>query len=228
MNDDLTKLENVIGYAFGDKDLLRQALSHPSYSAEAGLPRYKSNQRLEFLGDAVLELVISDYLYHEHKESEEGELTRLRQSLVFEAALALCAKRIGLGGYILLGVGEKASRGYEKPSILSDTFEALIGAIYLDGGFDEAVRFVLDFVADIVEGSKLLNDYKSLIQQHVQNNHENSLRYETDYADQNDHEAGFISELYINDELMATGTGHSKKNAEQDAAKKACVRLKIS
>jgi ribonuclease-3 len=227
MNADTGLLEKTICYSFKDKGLLEQALSHPSYSAEAGLPRYKSNQRLEFLGDAVLELVISDYLYREHREAEEGRLTRQRQSLVFEAALAVCAERIGLGRFIRLGVGEAASRGYEKPSILSDTFEAVIGAVYLDGGYEAAKSFVHSFVTDSIDELTLLNDGKSLIQQYVQNKPGNTLSYNTDYVDKNDRERGFKADLLINDEVVSTGFGRSKKTAEQDAAGMACRKLNI-
>lgn len=227
MNADTGLLEKTICYSFKDKGLLEQALSHPSYSAEAGLPRYKSNQRLEFLGDAVLELVISDYLYREHREAEEGRLTRQRQSLVFEAALAVCAERIGLGKFIRLGVGEAASKGYEKPSILSDTFEAVIGAVYLDGGYEAAKSFVHSFVTDSIDELTLLNDGKSLIQQYVQNKPGNTLSYNTDYVDKNDRERGFKADLLINDEVVSTGFGRSKKTAEQDAAGKACRKLNI-
>ncbi len=227
MGTDIQSLQKTIEYNFKDRGLLEQALIHPSYSAEAGMPRYKSNQRLEFLGDAVLELVISDYLYREHREDEEGELTRKRQSLVFEAALAICAEKIGLGRYIRLGVGENASKGYEKPSILSDAFEALIGAIYLDGGYEKASWFIQRFVTGSIDELSLLKDSKSWIQQYVQYTPGNVLEYNTDYVDKDDRNKGFKSRLIINGEIISTGLGRSKKTAEQDAAGKACRILNI-
>ena len=168
MIKDLDKLQKVIGYDFNDSGILRQALIHPSYSGEMRMQRYESNQRLEFLGDAVLELVVSEYLYKEHPQIEEGELTRKRSSLVFEAALNECAKLIGLGDFIYLGRGEDMGQGREKPSILSDTFEAVIGAIYLDGGFEAAKQFIHSFVINNIQEMSLLRDGKSLIQRHVQ------------------------------------------------------------
>ena len=152
----LKGLEQRIGYSFSDTALLRTALIHPSYSSEQGLDRSRSNQRLEFLGDAILEGVVSDYLYREHPTVEEGELTRLRASLVFETALAVCAKDIGLGEYLFLGKGEERSGGREKNSILSDAFEALIGAVFLDGGVGPAKQFIYDFVINDIDELSLL------------------------------------------------------------------------
>ncbi len=223
----LTELEKIISYKFNDITLLRTALTHPSYSSEAGQERYKSNQRLEFLGDAVLELVTSDYLYKAHPKDEEGILTRKRSSLVFEAALAVCAKNIDLGRYILLGVGEKNCHGFEKPSILSDAFEALIGALYLDGGFEAARQFIFERVICSIDELSLLHDGKSLIQKYVQSTSGNTLSYELEEQKQDDRTIGFKARLYINNELISDGSGQSKKIAEQDAATKACKRLNI-
>ena len=224
---DVSELEQAAGYHFKDASLLRQALSHPSFTGEEGKERYKSNQRLEFLGDAVLELVISDYLYKAHPKDEEGVLTRKRSSLVFEAALAVCAKNIDLGSYIRLGVGENSCHGYEKPSILSDAFEALIGAIYLDGGIDEARGFIDRNVISSIDEMSLLRDSKSLIQKYVQSRPGDTLSYEVTELKENDRAVGFSARLYINDRLISEGTGQSKKISEQDAAEKACRRLNI-
>ena len=220
-------LEAAIGYSFKDKGLMRTALIHPSYSSENGMERYESNQRMEFLGDAILEAVVSDYLYKEHPETEEGELTRLRASLVFEAALAVCAKDIGLGGYILLGKGEERSGGRDKPSILSDAFEALIGAIFLDGGTKAAGEFIHRTVISEIDEMSLLKDSKSEVQEYVQRDGSSSLRYETVGLKSPDHNKRFRSELYIDDRLIASGVGHSKKAAEQDAARAAIRELGI-
>ncbi len=227
MNKDISNLEKIIKYKFKDIQLLKKALTHPSYSGEMGLQRYESNQRLEFLGDAVLELVISEYLYKAHSETEEGELTRMRSSLVFEAALNVCARDINLGDYIFLGKGENMCGGREKPSILSDTYEALIGAIFLDGGIDSAKSFIYEFLINDIDELTLLHDGKSIIQEYVQRFDGNTLRYETSDIESPDHMKQFKSDLYINDELIATGYGHSKKNAEQDAAILAIKKLQI-
>ncbi len=223
----LTELEKTIGYKFNNIALLNTAMTHPSYSSEAGKERYKSNQRLEFLGDAVLELVTSDYLYKAHPKDEEGVLTKKRSSLVFEAALAVCAKKINLGRFILLGVGEKSCHGFEKPSILSDAFEALIGAIYLDGGFENAKQFIYERVICSIDELSLLHDGKSLIQKYVQSHSGDTLFYEIEELKEAEKTVGFKAKLYINDELISEGAGQSKKNAEQDAAGKACKRLNI-
>ncbi|MBQ9420130.1 MAG: ribonuclease III [Lachnospiraceae bacterium] len=227
MEKDINRLEDTIGYHFRDDALLRQALIHPSYSGEMKLQRYESNQRLEFLGDAVLELAVSEYLYNVHPMVEEGELTRKRSSLVFEAALEVCARSIGLGNYLYLGRGEDISLGREKPSILSDAFEAVIGAIYVDGGFDAACTFIDRFVIGQIDELALLKDGKSLIQEYVQRSNDGVLEYRTDAIAGPDHMKNFRSELFINHELVTDGYGHSKKNAEQDAARKACRLLNL-
>ncbi len=225
---DLDRLQNIIGYTFTDSGILKQALIHPSYSGEMRMQRFESNQRLEFLGDAVLELVTSEYLYREHPQTEEGELTKKRSSLVFEAALNQCALYIGLGDYIYLGRGEDAGGGREKPSILSDTFEALTGAIYLDGGFDAAKRFVHSFVIDKIDEMSLLRDGKSLIQKYVQKDPESELSYSTDEIGEPGDAQRFKAKLYIDGRLISEGRGQSKKQAEQNAAVAACRKLNIT
>ena len=227
MNTDTDILENTVGYRFHDKELLRQALTHPSYSGEMRWSRERSNQRLEFLGDAVLELIVSDYLYREHPETEEGELTRMRSSLVFEAALTVCARDIGLGEFIYLGKGEEISSGREKPSILSDTFEALIGAIFLDGGYTEAKRFIYEHIIDDIDELSLLKDGKSMLQEYTQKFEGMQLRYHTFSLESPEHKKCFCSEIYINERLITSGTGHSKKSAEQEAALQAIKLLGI-
>lgn len=227
MEKDLQKLQSIIRYQFHDDSLLRQSLIHPSYSGEMRMQRFESNQRLEFLGDAVLELAVSDHLYKAHPLVEEGELTRKRSSLVFETALETCARSIGLGDYLYLGHGEELSHGREKASILSDAFEAVIGAIYLDGGYEAAEQFIDCFVIGQINELSLLRDGKSLIQAYVQQNSEDVLAYHTEPLSGPEHMKRFHAELYINDRLIAEGDGHSKKNAEQDAAMKACRKLHL-
>lgn len=227
MNTDIAELQNKICYQFSDPSLLKHALTHPSYSGEMRWGRERSNQRLEFLGDAVLELIISDYLYRGYPLMEEGELTRKRSSLVFEAALDLCARDIGLGAYLYLGKGEDGSNGREKPSILSDTFEALIGAIFLDGGYEAAKRFIYKYLIDDIDELSLLQDGKSVIQEYAQRSENMNLRYDTTSLESPDHQKQFHSALYLNGELVAEGNGHSKKNAEQNAALSAIKKLGI-
>lgn len=224
---DLNRLETIIGYTFADKGILKQALIHPSYSGEMRMQRYESNQRLEFLGDAVLELVTSEYLYNEHPQTEEGELTKKRSSLVFEAALNECAKYITLGDYIYLGRGEDAGGGREKPSILSDTFEAVIGAVYLDGGFEAAKCFIHSFVIDKIDEMSLLRDGKSLIQKYVQKDPDGVIEYKLEEIGEPGHPERFKAMLYINGRLISEGRGQSKKHAEQNAAVSACRKLNV-
>jgi len=140
MSKDLRELEEKIGYKFTDFGLLKRAMSHSSYANEHHLPKYECNERLEFLGDAVLEIVSSEFLFHEHEQMPEGELTKTRASMVCEPSLAFCARQMGLGDYLLLGKGEDATGGRRRESVTSDALEALIGAIYLDGGFANAKR----------------------------------------------------------------------------------------
>jgi len=218
-NPSVLILEETIGYEFENKEFLKLALTHPSWSGEMKKNRTESNQRLEFLGDAVLELVVSEVLYNKHPELGEGELTRMRASLVCEAALCVCAKNIGLGRCLYLGKGEDSSGGREKPSILSDAFEALIGAVYLDGGFEKAKEHIYRFVLAQVEEYSMLTDGKSMIQEIVQRDSGSVLSYET--AASADGMNGFHSVLKINGELVSEGDGNTKKAAEQDAALKA-------
>lgn len=212
-------LEDTIGYHFTNRELLKLALTHPSLSGEMKKKRTESNQRLEFLGDAVLELVVSTDLYQKHSKLGEGELTRMRASLVCEPALCVCAHNIELGRYLYLGKGEDICGGREKPSILCDAFEALIGAIYLDGGFDAAKSHIHRFVLGTVEEFALLKDGKSMFQEEVQKDSSAELSYETGITDKDTHQ--FHSYLRVNGEIISEGDGHTKKAAEQDAALKA-------
>lgn len=216
-------LEKKTGYSFHDKSLLILSLTHPSWSGEMKLSRTESNQRLEFLGDAVLECVVSAHLYQIHRDLEEGELTRMRASLVCESALSVCAEAIDLGTYLILGKGENSSGGRKKPSVLSDAFEAMIGAIYLDGGFEQARVFIQRYVLGTVEEFSMFSDAKSRIQEIVQQNAGATLCYRT--SEREDPEGLFNSVLLINDEEVAEGSGHTKKAAEQSAALKALNRF---
>ena len=226
MNNNLTALEKDIDYRFKDLNLLRHAMIHSSYQGEMQWKKEASNERLEFLGDAVLELVISDFLYKKYPHEPEGELTKKRSSLVFEAALNVCARDISLGDYLYLGKGEDMCGGREKPSILSDAFEALIGAIYLDGGLESARRFIHEHIVSDIDELVLLKDGKTALQQYIQQKDNMKLRYETEDFAGPQHNKIFKSRVFINDKAIAEGTGHSKKNAEQQAALGALKKLK--
>ena len=168
MNRDLKKLEETIGYSFHNKRLLSHAMTHSSYANEHRWEKTRCNERLEFLGDAVLELVSSDFLFHTYGDLPEGDLTKTRASLVCEPTLAFCAEQIELGEYLLLGKGEEATGGRRRHSVVSDGLEALIGAIYLDGGFASAKEFILRFILNDIEHKQLFYDSKTILQEMVQ------------------------------------------------------------
>ena len=178
MTEKLAVLEERIGYQFRDRKKLQNAMMHSSYTNERRLPKYQCNERLEFLGDAVLELVSSEYLFLESPQMPEGELTKTRASMVCEPALAFCAREIELGKYLLLGKGEDATGGRERDSITSDAMEALIGAIYLDGGFTSAKEFIRKFILKDLEHKKLFYDSKTILQEMVQAQMEGPVSYQ--------------------------------------------------
>ena len=221
----IKKFQKVIGYRFEDEKLLLQALTHSSYANEQHMKKLSDNERLEFLGDAVLEIISSDFLYRERKELPEGELTKLRASIVCEPTLALCAKEISLGDYLRLGKGEDLTGGRERKSILSDALEAVIGAIYLDGGFTNAKEFVLKFILKDIEHKKLFYDSKTILQEVVQGEHEQLSYVLTDESGP-DHNKSFTVEVRVEDQVLGTGCGHTKKVAEQEAAYNALLKIK--
>lgn len=231
MTDDynvlLTELENKIGYEFKNIDLLKTALTHSSYANESG-HKEKFNERLEFLGDSVLGMIVAEYFFKERSDLPEGELTRMRAAMVCEKSLFGFATDIDLGKYLRLGKGELNSGGNKRPSLLSDAFEAVIAAIYLDGGQDAARRFVLDFVrrSDVRETVSL--DYKSHLQQIVQESPGELLEYYVVGEKGPAHDRTFMVELRLNSNVIATGEGRSKKQAEQAAAKEALLLMGIS
>ncbi len=214
-------LEEKLGYHFRDPVLLRQALTHSSYANEAQDPR-SCNERLEFLGDSVLSVIVSDYIYR-HYETPEGELTKLRASLVCEQSLFDFAKQLDLGAYIRLGKGELHNKGNERPSILSDAFEAVLAAVYLDGGMEPAKKLVLRFVKeDLADREKIeFKDYKTELQEVIQKNPEERLEYVLVKETGPDHNKEFTVEIRLNSNVIATGVGKSKKAAEQAAAQQA-------
>ena len=217
--------QNTIGYNFQSERLLRQALSHSSYANEKHMKKLSDNERLEFLGDAVLELVSSDFLYKNYQKLPEGELTKLRASIVCEPTLALCAKELHLGEYLLLGKGEDQTGGRERKSILSDALEAVIGAIYLDGGFANAKEFVLKYIMTDIEHKQLFYDSKTILQEVVQGEHE-SLQYVMTEESGPDHNKSFTVEAHIDNVCLGVGSGHTKKAAEQEAAYRALLKIR--
>ncbi len=220
------EIEEKIGYQFRNKVLLTQALTHSSYANERNLNRPADNERLEFLGDAVLEVVSSDFLFHEYPERPEGELTRLRASIVCEPALSFCTREIALGQYLLLGKGEELTGGRKRDSILADALEALIGAIYLDGGFASAKEFILRFVLNDLEHKQLFFDSKTILQELVQGNFSEELHYHLVREEGPDHNKRFVMEARIGDTAYGQGKGRNKKTAEQEAAYQTLLQLR--
>ena len=214
----LKTLEERIGYTFRDPSLLEHAMRHSSCANELHKGHLGSNERLEFLGDAVLELVSSDFFYYRYPEMPEGRLTKLRASFVCEPALAYCAEQIPLGDYLLLGKGEEQTGGRFRPSVVSDAMEALIGAIYLDSSLQEARRFILRFILNDIEGKQYFYDAKTILQEEVQKQEGAELSYELLSEDGPDHRKRFASAVLLNGKELARGAGGSKKQAEQQAA----------
>ncbi len=221
----MSELEKTVGYTFQDPKLLELALTHSSYAHEHYAGKRHDNERLEFLGDAVLELVSSDFLFHNYKEYPEGELTKLRASIVCEQSLAMCAEAISLGKYLRLGNGEDSTGGRLRASITSDAMEALIGAIYLDGGFANAKEFIVRFVLNDLENKKLFYDSKTILQEIVQRDFNEPLSYELLAEEGPDHDKKFRMQAKIGDKAFGVGAGHTKKGAQQLAAYETILML---
>ncbi len=220
---DFTAFEEKIGYSFKNKKLLENALTHSSYANENKIPA--DNERLEFLGDSVLGFVTAEYLFSEFKSRHEGELTKLRAAVVCEKSLFKFAEKISLGDYILMGRGEEHTGGRNRPSIVSDAFEAVIAAMYLDGGIDAVKPYILDFIKDAVKREASFKDNKSLLQEKIQEQKGNTLSYEEVGESGPDHEKQFSFVVKLNGEIVGEGQGRSKKEAEQAAAGDALTRL---
>lgn len=221
-----TSIQRRLGTTFSDTGLLLQALTHTSFANENKREAFPHNERLEFLGDAVLDLVISDYLFRHYPDLLEGELTKARASVVCEPTLASRAGEIGLGDYLRLGRGEAASGGRERISILADAFEAVIGAIYLDQGLPAASRFVLSRLQDdlsTVERGEYAKDHKTLLQEFAQRGGDAKIVYEVTSETGPDHDKIFEVTVLVNADRLGSGSGKSKKEAEQQAA---CQALK--
>lgn len=221
-NSDLSNFEKIIGYTFKNRELLFEALSHSSFANEHK-KRYNSNERLEFLGDSVLSIVVSDYLFENYKHLPEGQLTKVRASLVCETSLFGFAKTIKLGEFIMLGKGEENTGGRKRPSILADAFEAVIAAIYLDGGIEAATKYVLSFIPKNLSINKAAsnNDFKTILQEIIQKNPEEKIEYFLKSESGPDHDKMFTIQVKLNSNVIGEGKGHSKKQAEQAAAKEA-------
>ena len=226
MKDRLEELEEIIGYRFKDKTLLELALTHSSYSNDKKKGRMYNNERLEFLGDAVLELTSSEVLFHTYKDKPEGELTRLRASLVCEPTLAACAREIHLGNYLLLSHGEERTGGRERDSVTSDAFEALIGAIYLDGGYDCSKAFVQKYVLNDIENKHLFYDSKTILQEILQKDYKERVSYVLTKEYGPDHDKHFVVNAVFRQKVIGSGEGTTKKRAEQQAAYEAILKIK--
>ena len=224
-NTDLDGFQKIIQYQFNNIGLLKNALTHSSYANEKKTGNYKDNERLEFLGDAVLELTSSEFIYTGNPYMNEGKMTRLRASIVCEPTLAMCARQIHLQEYIMLGKGEDLTGGRTRDSIISDALEALIGAIYLDGGFANAKEFIHRFVLNDLENKQLFYDSKTILQEVVQA-HGLEVEYELTGEEGPEHDKKFHVIAKAGDLFVVKGTGHTKKAAQQQAAYNALLHLK--
>ena len=220
--EQLEELQQKIGYQFRNPALLQQALTHSSYANE-GKKHGKNNERLEFLGDSVLSVIVAKHLFLTYKNIPEGELTKLRASLVCEKALDVFAARLSLGDYLKLGRGEEMTGGRQRPSILADAFEAVIAALYLDGGYEVAQKFVLSFIPKDLDIHQVgqLADYKTALQEIIQQNREEKVEYQMEAERGPDHAKVFTAVVLLNSNIIGRGEGSSKKQAEQNAAREA-------
>ena len=222
----LEKLEQQIGYCFQDKHLLQQALTHTSYTNERKINKIASYERLEFLGDAVLELVSSETLFKQNPTLSEGELTKMRAAMVCEPSLAFCARDLNVVPFIKLGKGELYTGGRGRDSISADVMEALIGAIYLDGGMEQARSFIEKHIMADLEDKQLFYDSKSTLQELMQGKLRKEFCYELLDESGPEHHKCFRVQVRMEDEILGEGTGKSKKAAEQQAAYKALLLLR--
>ncbi len=219
-------LETNLGYSFTNKTLLTNALTHSSYANEVRNGT-ASNERLEFLGDSVLSIIVADYLYHKFNNLPEGELTKLRASLVCEKSLCAFSRELDIGKFLLLGKGEEKGGGRERDSILADAFEAVLAAMYLDGGMEVAKKHVLRFVLPELAHTNddVFKDYKTTLQEIIQRNPEESVTYILTGESGPDHNKCFEVEVHLNSNVIGKGKGRSKKAAEQAAAKEALTLM---
>lgn len=226
MTETLKELEKELGYQFRDINLLKQAVTHSSYSNEKNMGKLGCNERLEFLGDAVLEVISSEFLYQKFPILQEGELTKKRASMVCEPTLALCAREIRLDNYLLLGHGEENTGGRKRDSIVSDALEAVIGAIYLDGGLASAKEFILKHVLNDMEHKQLFYDSKTILQEIVQGHTDETLTYVLLKEEGPDHNKSFEVSAMLDGQEIGRGIGRTKKSAEQRAAYRGILTIR--
>lgn len=218
-NPDLDEFEKLIGYKFKNRSLLFEALSHSSFANESKR-RLNSNERLEFLGDSVLSVVVSDHIFEHYKHLPEGQLTKIRAALVCEESLYNFSKTIRLGEFLMIGKGEENTGGRKRPSILADAFEAVIAAVYLDGGMQAATEYVLRFIPEDLSAVRAsIKDYKTVLQEIIQKNPEEKIEYYLKSESGPDHDKSFTVQVKLNSNVIGEGSGRSKKQAEQMAAK---------
>ena len=222
----IKELEQAIGYTFSNGKLLENALTHSSYANERWHDSLRSNERLEFLGDSILGMIVADHLYRNFPDRPEGELTRMRADMVCEQSLAVIANRLNLGSYLMLGHGEEQGGGRTRNSILADAVESVIAACYLDGGYEAALRFVNTYVLSDIPVVRYHNaDYKTALQEKVQQKKNQVLSYHLIGEEGPDHDKRFRVEVRLNGRCIGVGEGTSKKRAEQDAARTALEAL---
>ena len=228
-NLNIDKIESIIGYTFKNKKLVQLALSHSSYANEKKGGHLDSYERLEFLGDSIVSIIVSEYLYINYPTLPEGELTRIRAIVVCESTFCGCVKKLEIGSHLLLGKGEERTGGRERVSILADIFEAIIGAIYLDGCFEDAKSFTLSHLKSIIESAvsgTVFMDYKTQLQEILQKTNTAQISYIIEKETGPDHNKEFLIQVINNNKILGRGNGKSKKEAEQNAAKEALDKLK--
>ena len=225
MYENIGELENKIDYHFKDISLLKQALTHSSFVNEQKINKVQCYERVEYLGDAVLELVSSDYFFRNHPDENEGSLTKMRAAAVCEQALDITANDLDLGSYMVFGRGERLSGGNKRASIVADCVEAIIGAIYLDSGLDEAKRFIMSFVLNNLDKKRLFYDAKSVLQEKVQMNKNAVLSYELVKEEGPEHDKSFTFDVKLDGKVIGTGCGKNKKGAQQQAAYNALLNI---
>ena len=223
---DIIEFEGKIGYTFKNKDLIIQAFTHSSQVNEQKINKKPDYERLEFLGDAVLEMISSAFLYKTYPDKKEGEMSKIRASLVCEPALAYCSEQLELKKYIQLGKGEEATGGRNKESIIADVMEAVIGALYLDGGIEESKRFIDNYVLTNADSMQMFSDSKSILQELAQGENLGNIRYEICGESGPEHDKILEVRVYVGDKNLGEGTGKTKKAAEQKAAYQALLVLK--
>lgn len=222
----LKELQQKIDYQFKDENLLFTAVTHSSYANEHKLHKIHHNERLEFLGDAVLEIVSSDFLFKNFPDMAEGQMSKKRASLVCEPTLAYCARQIGLGKYLMLGKGEDMGGGRNRDSILSDALEAVIGSIYLDGGLNKASKFIMTHVLNDIEHKAMFQDSKTILQEILQKNHRDPITYEVVDMKGPEHNRMFVMQVKLGNAVIGQGSGRTKQAAGQEAAYHAILALK--